>query len=279
LGFDPFARGRCAFFVKKVLFIFLLSAVAWSHGEEVWRSRLTPTAGPFPMIRPFQGEFRFGWSNIAAASARANFAPRGNRLEMDVWGGTTGAASFLWELNATHTSVVFPSELRTDWFFQEEKYASRTVYTQAVYQSDGLWRQRDVVPDPNGPARWKQIKIAPSRGLVATMLFIRSQPLNPNDRVGVIAFPGDDSYLVEIRVVGRETIKVAGESYPAIKLDFGIQKIVRDKKSKRSHLEPHKKFRSGRVWISDDANRMALRIEVNIFIGYVFGELVEVNFR
>lgn len=276
---DAIAGGRGAFFVKKVLFVFLCSAVAWSHAEEAWRSRLTPTAGPFPMIRPFQGEFRFGWSNIAAASARADFTANGSRLRMEAWGGTTGAVRYLWELKATHTSLVFPSDLRSDWFFQEEKYASRTVYTQAIYQRDGLWRQRDVVPDPNGPARWKQIKIEPSRGLVATMLFIRSQPLNPNDRVGVIAFPGDDSYLVEIRVVGREMLKVAGKTYPAIKLDFDIQKIVRDKETKVSRLEPHKKFRSGHVWISDDADRMALRIEVNIFIGYVFGELVDVKYR
>lgn len=231
------------------------------------------------MIRPFQGEFSFGWSNIAAASAQAKFTTKGDQFKMDVRGGTTGAVSYLWELNAIHTSVIFPADLRTDWFFQEEKYAARTVYTQAVYQSDGLWRQRDVVPDPNGPARWKHIKIEPSRGLVATMLFIRSQPLKPNDRVAVIAFPGDDSYLVDVRVVGREAIKVAGRDYPAIKLDFGIQKIVQDKETKTSHLEPHKKFRNGRVWISDDVHRMALRIEVNIFIGYVFGELVEVKYR
>ena len=230
------------------------------------------------MIRPFRGEFRFGWSNIGAARARAEFTRDGNRLRMKADGGTTGAVRLAWKLDATHTSVIFPSNLRTDWFFQEEKYSSRTVFTQAVYQSDGLWRQRDVVPDPKGPARWKQIKIGPSRGLVATMFFIRSQPLQPGDRVGVIAFPGDDSYLVEVQVMGRETLTVAGVKHPAIKLEFGIQKIVRDKKTKVSHLEPHKKFRSGRVWISDDANRMALRIEVNIFIGYVFGELVHVRY-
>lgn len=279
MGSNAFAGGRGAFFVKKILLIFLCSAVACGHAEEAWRSRLTPTVGTFPIIRPFQGEFRFGWSNIAAASAKADFTTTGDRLRMDVRGGTTRAASLLWKLDAIHSSVVFPSDLRTDWFFQEEKYASRTVYTQAVYQSDGLWRQRDVIPDPTGPARWKHIKIEPSRGLVATMFFIRSQPLKPNDRVGVIAFPGDDSYLVEISVVGRETINVAGKSYPTIKLDFGIQRIVRDKETKISHLEPHKKFRNGRVWISDDANRMALRIEVNIFIGYVFGELVDVKYR
>jgi hypothetical protein len=229
------------------------------------------------MAPPFQGEFRFGWSNIAAARARANFTQEDDRLQMKVAGGTFGAVRLLWQLDATYESTILTEELRTDWFFQIEHYASRTIFTQAIYQNDGLWRQRDVVPDPKGPAKWKRIKVGPSRGLVATMLFIRSQALEPNDRVAVIAFPGDDSYLVDVRVAGRELLSVAGKSYPAIKLDFEIQKIVRDKVSKVSDLEPHKKFRSGRVWISDDATRMALRIEVNIFIGYVFGELVNLK--
>lgn len=259
--------------------LLLVTAVpSGSQAAETWRKRLTHEVGPFPMIRPFRGTFRFGWSNIAAASARAKFDPEGSRLHMNVHGGTNGMVRMLWRLDASHASIIFPSDLRTDWFFQVEKYASRTVFTQAVYQNDGLWRQRDVVPDPNGPARWKRIKIEPSRGLVATMLFIRSQPLKPRDRVSVIAFPGDASYLVDVHVVGREPLTVAGKKYPAIKLEFEIQKIVRDKKTKISHLEPHKKFRSGRVWISDDANRMALRVEVNVFIGYVFGELVRVKY-
>jgi hypothetical protein len=42
-------------------------------------------------------------------------------------------------------------------------------------------------------------------------------------------------------------------------------------------LAPHKKFRSGRVWISDDARRLPLRAEVDVFIGSVFAELAKVS--
>jgi hypothetical protein len=38
-------------------------------------------------------------------------------------------------------------------------------------------------------------------------------------------------------------------------------------------LKPHKLFKSGRGWLSDDDKRVPLRIEVDIFIGYVFAEL------
>jgi hypothetical protein len=43
-------------------------------------------------------------------------------------------------------------------------------------------------------------------------------------------------------------------------------------------LEPHRKFRRATVWISDDANRIPLRIEAQIFVGTVFAELQAMRF-
>ena len=44
-------------------------------------------------------------------------------------------------------------------------------------------------------------------------------------------------------------------------------------------LEPHKKFQNGTIWLSDDADRIPLRIEVNIFVGYIFAELDWIKFQ
>ena len=38
-------------------------------------------------------------------------------------------------------------------------------------------------------------------------------------------------------------------------------------------LEPHRKFRSGTLWLSNDPDRILLRAEVQVFVGYVFAEL------
>ena len=43
------------------------------------------------------------------------------------------------------------------------------------------------------------------------------------------------------------------------------------------HLKEYKLFKSGRGWLSDDANRIPLRIEADIFIGYVFADLESVQ--
>jgi hypothetical protein len=47
---------------------------------------------------------------------------------------------------------------------------------------------------------------------------------------------------------------------------------------KKRDLEPHKKFKRASVWISDDADRLLLRIEASIFVGKVFAELQSVQF-
>ncbi len=47
---------------------------------------------------------------------------------------------------------------------------------------------------------------------------------------------------------------------------------------KKRELEPHKKFRRASVWISDDSDRLLLRVEASIFVGKVFTELQSVRF-
>ena len=62
-------------------------------------------------------------------------------------------------------------------------------------------------------------------------------------------------------------------TYNAIKLDLQLERI-----NKRLELEPHRKFRRATIWVSDDADRLLLRIEAQIFVGTVFAELQSAHF-
>jgi hypothetical protein len=62
-------------------------------------------------------------------------------------------------------------------------------------------------------------------------------------------------------------------SYNAIKLDLQLKRI-----GKHMELEPHRKFRRASIWVSDDADRLLLRIEAQIFVGTVWAELQSVHF-
>jgi hypothetical protein len=47
---------------------------------------------------------------------------------------------------------------------------------------------------------------------------------------------------------------------------------------KHLELEPHRKFHRATIWVSDDADRLLLRIEAQIFVGTVWAELQSVHF-
>lgn len=244
-----------------------------------WRESLTdPAPGPFPMVRPFDAEFRFGWSEIEAARASARFRIDGGRMAIEASGGTSGLARTLWQLDASHEAYGDLGGLRSDWFQQTERYVNRSIFTCAAFKPDGVWRFRQVSIDPPEKARWKRTPIEPIRDLFATMLFIRSQPLRDGDVVRCLTFPGDAPFLVTIKVLDRARLAVGGESRDAIKLDLDIQRVG-TKGDRKDKLEPHRKFRSGRIWLSDDADRFPLRAEVDLFIGYVFAEVERVTFR
>ena len=278
MGSRQIARTRGAHCVKLASAVVMLTAVVVSvcHSAELWSDRIGPeTPGPFPLVRPFSGEFRFGWSDIEAASAKARLWYSGDEIIVEIEGGTNGLARVLWQLDARHKAIILKEGLKPVEFEQLEKYAKKKVRTEAVFKPDGLWRIRAVTPDPKNAPRWKRVKVEPVRDIVSAMLLIRSQVLSNGDKIGVVAFPGNAPFLVEVTVATREQINIAGAPRNAIKLDFQIHRI--DVKNK-DRLAPHGKFRSGLVWISDDEDRIPLRAEVDIFIGYVFGELASLRF-
>jgi hypothetical protein len=224
------------------------------------------------MIAPFTATFRFGWGRIEAAQAKATVSTTGPVTSVTVRGGTVGAARALWKLDVVQSARFLTRDLKSLAFEQEESYANRRVLTRAEFRSDGLWRIRDHEPS-EAPAKWKPIRIEPVRDIVSAMFFVRSQSLTTGQTVGLVAFPGDAPFLVEAEVLGRDTVRIGETLHPAIKMKMRLQRL-RLEKGRTPRLEEHGKFRRGTVWISDDANRLPLRAEVEIFVGSVFAELV-----
>ena len=106
------------------------------------------------------------------------------------------------------------------------------------------------------------------------LLFVRSQPLRPDDVYRIVVYPAKAPYLATVRVTGTERIKVAGQEYPAIKLELELQRVT-----KNLQLEAHKKFKQATAWISDDRDRLLLKIKSEVFVGSVWAELESVKFR
>ena len=236
-----------------------------------WQSTLAPDApGPFPRIRPFQAEYRLGWAEIEAAKARAAISYDKGRTLFAGSGGTTGLARTLYQIDATLNAAADSSSLETIRSEQLEKYATRTLSTRIEGKNSSLTSLREWISPGSKPGRWKPVKISPVRDLFAASLFIRSQSLAKGEKVRTLVFPGGSPFLVDIESLGPEKITIANSPRDALRLDIKIQSV---NTKKGNALEPHRKFRSGTLWLSNDADRILLRAEVQVFVGYVFAEL------
>lgn len=237
-------------------------------GGEEWGA--TALAGGFPMVEPFRASFRIGWTEIAAAEARAEITSNSTVAVLEAGGGTIGLARTLYQLDATLEARSALPQFETIDSEQLEKYRRRTLLT-AVAGSGGKLRTKRGWTDGSESLEWKPVKIAPARDLFSAMLFIRSQALVRGEKVGVVVFPGESPFFVEMESLGERLLSVGGEERKALLLDLRISRI---NTKKGNVLEPHPKFRAGRVWLSNDADRIPLRAEVEIFIGYLFAEIV-----
>ncbi|MEX1010046.1 MAG: DUF3108 domain-containing protein [Chthoniobacterales bacterium] len=240
-----------------------------------WREDVAELkAGPFsPPPDGLTVRYTFGWEGISAAGADVRLG----RGADGVWtgvvrGGTTGAARALWRLDADYDTKLAADGWRSLGATLTEKYRRYRVEEKMEFPVGGVRSWRESTRKGSSAPQWKNFYITGIRDMAGALLLARSQPLKNGDRLSLAVFPGDWMYLVRVKVEGREKLRWRGEQRSVIRLSLAIDRINDD-----YSLSPHKKFQSGTIWVSDDEVRMPLRIEVKVFVGSVFAELVEVN--
>ena len=257
-----------------------------------WEKTLTPAASdPFPAVEPFRASYRFGWEGIAAGGAEVEvtegYDPSGNpiasRRRITGKGGPNGLIRKLWNYQAEYIGEAGTQGQVPSWFHMDEEVSKGDYLSDAYFSSNGFgsgggdggsFLACHRFPWEKKP--WTFAKLPGVRDLFAAMLLVRSQPLHDGDRLRLTVFPDRSPYLVDLTVEGRDTLTILGKKIRAIRFSVGIQS-VETKGPQIGRLAPHKKFRSGRVWMSDDGRRLPLRAEVDVFIGSVFAELVKIT--
>jgi hypothetical protein len=251
----------------------LLAGAAPVASPAAWEKTVsTPERGAFLNPRPLHATYQFGWNDLVAATAEISFGRSDNRLELVGTGQTIGVVRALWRFQVQHRAVADAATLRPILMHQVDEVRSKIITTDLVFNPGGVVRTRTDSKAQKPPTP-KNFYFPGLCDLHTALLFIRSQPLTAGSVQRLVVYPATTGYLATITVVGRENLTVAAGSYKAIKLDLQLSKI-----NKQRELEPHKKFRQASVWLSDDADRLLLRIEAKIFVGTVFAEMQSVTF-
>jgi len=261
---------------RRLVTIILLAISCATYAEDSpdWSDSLTTAKGPgtFTPPPPMRLAYRFGWCGLQAAKADIHFfSPSRTTFEIEATGATSGFPRVLFKLDIYHQATENKMTLRPIHFFQEEKYRSETVKTNVDFESNQVTGLREKVPSDH-PATPNIFKFSPVFDLTTALLWVRSQPLAEGETESIVVWASNAPYLATITVLGRDTIKINGHEEKAIKLDLKLHGI-----DKKMHLKQYKLFKGGRGWLSDDARRIPLRIEADIFVGYVFAELESVQ--
>jgi hypothetical protein len=242
-----------------------------------WRDTLTlPVPGSFPPLRPMKAVYHFGWSGIVAAKAEFDWAKSvpDDLYQLSMNTQTIGFVRTLWRMDSKHVACCFASSLRPIRLDQTEVYKSKTLTTHTDFSDEGARRTTQVTPAKGPPDKEHRFKCPNLFDLESALLFLRSQALKQGDRYRVVVFPSRSAYLADVEVVGREKVKVPAGNYDAIKCRLSLQEV-----DKHLGLSPHQKFKRAFIWVSDDRDRLVLKIQADIFVGSVWTELESVQFQ
>ena len=194
-------------------------------------------------------------------------------MRLDVHTSTDGFVRKLWSMDATHTSLFDPATLKPVSAIQTEIYRKETLTTKLDFDAEGVSRLREAKPPDKNPPKTKRFKFPGVLDLYGALLFVRSQPLLKGDTVRVVVYPATDPYLAEVKVRDHEKVEAGKKTYDAIKLDVKLRRIT-----KKLELEPHASFKKATAWMSDDRDRLLLKIQAEISVGSVWTELESVKF-
>ena len=247
---------------------------AAAAGKADWRDEIWKKPGTFATLRPAVLHYAFGWSGITAAEAEATTAmsPEG-RCVLDFSAKTTGVVRAMWKMDATATSSCEPATFRPVKLTQTETYKKKMVTTVVDFLADGPVQSRTQEPPESVPSAVRRFRFPHVHDLNSAVLFIRSQALAQGDSVKLCVYPGGAPYLATATVTGRERLKVAGREWDTIKCDLQLSGIADD-----YSLTPHKKFKKATAWISDDSDRLLLKVSAEVQVGSVWAELQSVDF-
>jgi hypothetical protein len=240
-----------------------------------WQSTITrDPPGDFAGPRPLHALYHFGWSGFTAATGDIHFSRLpGDRFQLEATGRTIGLVRALWKLDASYRAVADAETLRPIESKQTEAYRFKKIVTQLAFTNSAVARTR-TEGSGSGTAKTREFTFPNLFDLHTALLYLRSQPLKDHSVYRIVVYPATSAYLATVTVLGREKISVRAGTYNAIKADLQLKRV-----GKNLELEPHRKFRRATAWISDDANRIPLRVEAQIFVGTVFGELQSVQFE
>lgn len=249
-------------------------SLAQGKGAAAWVGSVTKDPpGAFPLLTPSRIEYDLSWNNlVSAGSAKIRFQNAGDAWIARAEAGTTGMARRLWKYDCSMASVLDAASLQSRYMEHSETDSAETISYRVGFDVKEVRTEAKITP--MGGATTEKLTrspYGPMDDLQAAILYVRSLPLKNGQVITRVVQPFDRPYLATFTVQGRETRKVAGVSYPTIRLDVKIRKLHATKLD----LAPFKKMKTATIWVSDDSWRLPVEMHASIWVGFISATLVK----
>jgi hypothetical protein len=243
-----------------------------------WWNRINAgDPGSFPPPRPFKASYRVTWEGLDAAhfSSDCTLGDNGEQIFTLVKAQTIGMARALWKFDATHLSVIDRQTLKPVRIEQTEDLGRKQSiehvdFTPQYAVRSGTERGPDI---PEHKLKTRRFDYPGLFDMESTFLYLRSLPLAVGETRTVALMTAASPYLATLTVVGKGRIQVGAGEFPAFEYSLKLEKI-----NKFGGLEARKGFKDGHAWISDDADRLILKVQADVFVGTVTTELESLQF-
>ena len=256
--------------------VLIACASAAPAAEVDWQKTVDPLVrGAAGSSRPVRLKYGFGWNGIVAASGDVRLAKtNGDRIQFTATGGTIGLARALWKYDVNHLAYLDAQTLRPLEIKEVSEVRAKRVQTNLTFTSAGVTSVREETNKGKANSKTRRFDFPNVQSVNSALLYLRTQPLTDGAVHRVVVYPATSAYLCTATVAGRERITVPTGTYEALKFDVQLKKI-----GDHRELLPHKKLKKATVWLSNDADRVVLRIETQVFVGTVFAELQSIKFE
>ena len=253
---------------------FISLVVARAASGAGWEETVPPyTPGSFSEPRPVKLEYAFGWNGINSATAQLHFHRVNEQFVLEGTARTTGLARNLWKYDVQHTSTTDAHTLRPVHVQETENDRAKHIENDLSFTPERVAIKRLEQKNGKTKSDEKNFDFPNVMSLNSALLYLRSKPLNDGNVERIVVFPQSSPYLCTVTVLGHEQVTVPAGTHNAIKVEMKLDKI------KDHDLKPHKKFKQAIVWLSNDPDRLILRIEAHVFLGTVFAELQSAQFE
>ncbi len=262
-------------------FVFLSTVLPASaqdlEGPPAWMkdvTRLPP--GKHADLRPVALEYTLDWNHrINAGRVQLSVVKSrelADRFVGDAEGRSTGFARLLYPYDFRARSIVDQNSLRPLAFQLVEKERSAENSYDIVFETKRQIYTTTSKKKSGTISNTGRFRFDFGQDVLSSAFYLRSQPLRNGDVITMVVTPFNRPYIATFEVLGRESHKVKGKTYAAIKLDAKIGKVNPD-----LSIKTYEKVRRTSLWFSDDNYRIPLELQSQLAFGYVSARLDELK--